>query len=121
MKKQFQALLANEKVTNYLGFTAVSTTIVGALVTLYLFDPASSSIYPPSPFRELTGLYCPGCGTLRGLHQLLNGHFGTAFGLNPLMIISLPFMVYSYVSYGMKTFTGKSPKELFISPKLISN
>ncbi len=119
MKKQFQSLLGNKKFTNYVSFAAVSTTIVGALATLYLFNPASSGIYPPSPFRELTGLYCPGCGTLRALHQLLNGHFWTAFGLNPLMIISLPFMVYSYFSYAIKTFTGKYPMEVIISPKLI--
>ncbi|MEW5722540.1 MAG: DUF2752 domain-containing protein, partial [Thermodesulfobacteriota bacterium] len=41
---------------------------------LYLVNPAVSALYPPCPFHALTGLYCPGCGTLRGLNQLLHGH-----------------------------------------------
>ena len=47
-------------------------------------------MYPPCPFRYATGLLCPGCGTLRGLHQLLHGHPLAAFRLNPLMVLSLP-------------------------------
>jgi hypothetical protein len=41
----------------------------------------------------MTGLLCPGCGTLRGIHHLLHGRIGMAMGLNPLMVISIPFLM----------------------------
>jgi len=65
------------------------------LVMLYGHNPAGSSLFPPCPFRAATGgLLCPGCGTLRGLHQLLHGHLGRALALNALMVVSLPFFAY---------------------------
>jgi hypothetical protein len=64
------------------------------LVLLSACDPATSAIFPPCPFRALTGLRCPGCGTLRALHQLLHGNLLAALRLNPLMVLSLPFLAY---------------------------
>ena len=90
-------------------------------VILYGFDPSVSSntIYPPSQSRLLTGLYCPGCGTLRGLHQLLHGSLSGAFGFNPLMVLSLPFMAIAYVRYALPAVTGRRLKPIFIHPNII--
>lgn len=66
-----------------------------AVVLLRTYDPAMSVIYPPCPFEFLTGLYCPGCGTLRGLNLLLNGHLAAGFWSNPLMMLALPFIFYA--------------------------
>ncbi len=59
---------------------------------LFVFDPARSGFYPPCLFHATTGLYCPGCGGLRGLHALLHGHWLAAlrfnflaYGLGPLL------------------------------------
>ncbi|HOP80857.1 MAG TPA: DUF2752 domain-containing protein, partial [Armatimonadota bacterium] len=68
--------------------------VVGLLVTLYLFNPAVTRIYPPCPFNAITGLHCPGCGSLRAAHQLLHGNLIAALDLNPLFVLSLPFIVY---------------------------
>src|SRR4051794_18522002 len=61
-----------------------------ALAVLYRFDPATAGFFPPCPFRLLTGLRCPGCGSTRALHQLLHGQVGAALALNPLLPLSLP-------------------------------
>ncbi len=75
--------------------SAVLCGLVLLLVLLYGHNPAGSTLLPPCPFRAATGgLLCPGCGTLRGLHQLLHGHLGRAFSLNPLMVLSLPLLGY---------------------------
>ena len=66
----------------------------GALAALFLFDPASSRFFPPCLFHSLTGLYCPGCGTLRAFHQLAHGHVWNAFRLNPLAMLVLPFAAF---------------------------
>ena len=73
-------------------------TLAGAAV-LFLHDPTAAagktSYYPPCPLNRMTGLYCPGCGTTRGLHHLLHGRLATAFDYNPLMVVSLPFVGYA--------------------------
>lgn len=94
---------------------ALVTTVV-AFVFLFLFDPAKSWFYCPCLFRSLTGLYCPGCGSLRGLHQLLHGNFSAAFGLNPLMVLSLPFLAYSFISYSMFIVRGRALPSVFLRP-----
>jgi hypothetical protein len=76
----------------------IGITTFSAII-LYNFNPASSGLYPPSPFRLLTGLFCPGCGSLRALHHLLHGRFLQALDLNPLMVLLLPYLVYAFVSY----------------------
>jgi hypothetical protein len=68
-------------------------TAVTGLLFLYQFDPAETSLFPPCPFHYLTGLYCPGCGSLRATHALLHGRFLEALDFNPLMVLLLPFLV----------------------------
>ncbi|MGB6297362.1 MAG: DUF2752 domain-containing protein [Rivularia sp. (in: cyanobacteria)] len=102
-----------------LGWVIITAVITAGSIVLYSFNPATSNVFPSSPFRELTGLFCAGCGSLRGLHQLLRGNLGAAFGFNPLMVLLLPFMFYSYISYTMEVFTGRSLYKPFIHPKLI--
>ena len=36
---------------------------------------------------------CPACGTLRAIHAILHGRFADAWRLNPLMIVSIPFLI----------------------------
>jgi len=79
---------------------------VMALVYLHIFNPATKSLYPTCPFYWATGCYCPGCGTLRALHQLLHGHLWTALGLNPLTVISLPLLGYWFVSEAKLAIAG---------------
>jgi hypothetical protein len=69
-----------------------------AALVLYTFDPATPGLFPPCPFPALTGLNCPGCGTLRGLHQLMHGNLAAAFRLNPLMVVTLPPVAYAAAS-----------------------
>jgi len=62
----------------------------GVLVLLYLFHPAQTAIFPPCLIHSATGYYCPGCGSLRAIHNLLHGNVGAAISLNPLMVVSIP-------------------------------
>jgi hypothetical protein len=78
-----------------------------AIPILYFFNPAGSGLYAPCPFHWLTGFYCPGCGSLRAMHQLLHGHVIRAFGLNPLLVLSLPFVVCGILSHFMPLKRGR--------------
>jgi hypothetical protein len=59
-------------------------------MVLFLFNPAQHSFYPFCIFHRSTGLLCPGCGSLRALHQILHGNFATALRFNALLVVSLP-------------------------------
>ena len=63
------------------------------LAVLYAFDPAQHAFYPRCLFHVTTGLYCPGCGGLRGLHEWLHGHWLTALRLNFLAFGVVPLLV----------------------------
>ena len=93
-------------------------TLVGALV-LYNVDPRNPSSYPVCPFLGLTGCYCPGCGTLRALHQLLHGNLLAAMGYNPLTVLSLPFIAYSLAASALRAFALPAPRPVFVPSKLI--
>ena len=85
-----------------------------ALIALLVVDPADSSLFPPCPFHALTGLHCPGCGTLRALHQLLDGNLRTAFRLNPLMVSFLPLIAYGSLSGLVRVVSGRNVPGVFL-------
>ncbi|NEO67544.1 MAG: DUF2752 domain-containing protein [Moorea sp. SIO4G2] len=119
MKKTYLSSLSTIT-TRKLKVKVLSGIILGSAIILYFFDPAiPGKLYPPSPFRTLTALYFPGCWTLRGLHQLLHGNLWAAFGLNPLMVLSLPYLIYSYICYSLPAFTGRKVYQIFIKPAWI--
>jgi Protein of unknown function (DUF2752) len=99
--------------------SAIVALAAGGLSVIYLVDPRSSDLYPPCPFLALTGFYCPGCGTLRALHQLTLGHPVAALDLNPLMVLLLPFVAYFLASHAMLAVTGRPLRKFFVRPELI--
>ena len=76
---------------------ATLTMCVLAVVVLRVFDPATSGVFPPCLLHSLTGWYCPGCGSLRALHQLLHGNVAAAFRFNALSMAMLPVAGYLIV------------------------
>lgn len=67
---------------------------ISAAVTIYLrYDPETSSFFPKCPFLLLTGLECPGCGSQRAIHSLLNGDLQAAVHYNLLLVSSIPYLV----------------------------
>lgn len=72
----------------------IAFIVAAALTIIYIYHPGKSRIYPPCPFYALTGLFCPGCGSARALHQLLHGNFLAALDFNPLMVSVLPVIAY---------------------------
>jgi hypothetical protein len=88
--------------------------LCAGVMLLYAVNPGESGLYPPCPFRAWTGLYCPGCGTLRALHQLLHGNLKTAFFLNPLAVILLPALAYGMLSIALQTAGARPLPTVFI-------
>lgn len=82
----------------------------GAAVFAALFaltatvSPEQSGHYPACPFRAITGFACPGCGSLRTLHDLAHGHFITALTHNAMLVMMLPFAIAAW----LRVVTGRT-------------
>jgi hypothetical protein len=64
------------------------------LVYLYkTYNPINSNYFPKCPFRELTGYRCPGCGSQRAIHYLLNFDLRNAIKENLLLVIFIPYIM----------------------------
>jgi hypothetical protein len=87
---------------------AVGTVLLG------IFDPATSGLFPPCPLRYLTGWYCPGCGSLRAIHQLLYGNLRAAWAMNPLTVVLLPFLTYGLASSALLELRGHGLPQPFL-------
>ncbi|CAN5153066.1 DUF2752 domain-containing protein [soil metagenome] len=62
------------------------------------FDPAAYTEYfPKCPLLKFTGYQCPGCGSQRATHALLNLHVGKALALNPLFVIAIPYLLVGFI------------------------
>jgi hypothetical protein len=92
----------------------ITALVLACLAILFLHDPAGSTLYPRCPFHTLTGFHCPGCGTLRALHQLLHGNLAAAFGLNPLGVLLFPFLGYGLLCTIVRRANGRRLPTVFI-------
>ncbi len=103
------------------GYLLAAAALAGtiALLLLRTFDPASSGIFPPCPLHFLTGWYCPGCGSLRALHQLLQGNARAAWAMNPLTMVLLPFIGYGLMSQAALVLRGRTLPGMFLSANMI--
>lgn len=86
---------------------------------LFIFEPGKSGVFLVCPFFALTGFACPGCGSTRGLHQLLHGNVVAAFKFNALMMVMLPFLLYALVRYTSAVMRGRPLKGNQLDAKYI--
>ncbi|WP_394331100.1 DUF2752 domain-containing protein [Flammeovirga pacifica] len=68
------------------------------LIIIYRrFNPLAYDFFPKCPFKAVTGLDCPGCGSQRAIHQLLNFNLIAAFKYNPLLLLSIPYILIEII------------------------
>ena len=69
-------------------------TFLGMLALYIFWNPTETNIFPKCPVYGVTGIYCPGCGSQRAAHQILNGNI--IEGLRHNYLIGLLGLVLSY-------------------------
>ena len=93
--------------------------IVGSLLYFY-YNPSYSNFFPRCIFHSLTNLDCPGCGSQRAIHALLNGNVLAAADYNLLVILFLPFLGYSAIAAIANAFFHRSwNQNIFYSPAFV--
>jgi len=96
----------------------VWTGLISGATFLFFFNPSSPSnqFFPLCPFRLLTGWQCPGCGSTRAFYQLLHLHPIAAFKFNPLLVLTLPFVVFLFLRFTKGAIVGKPARPIAFSP-----
>ena len=76
-----------------LGAAATGVALVGGLTYLGLADPHRPGfLFPPCPFKALTGWNCPLCGGLRMGHDLLHADLPAAVVDNAFALVAVPLL-----------------------------
>ena len=81
--------------------TELSLVAGGAIALLI---PRLHALIPPCPFRSLTGLYCPGCGTGRMAQALVQGDVLAALRFNPVAFALIPVIGYALARDCLRVF-----------------
>ena len=76
-------------------------------VTLAVRSPYDSGSYGYCPFLTLTGHYCPGCGGLRAMHDLLRLDVAAAWDMNPLVVVAVPLVVAAWLVWMWRARRGR--------------
>lgn len=101
-------MAATDRGTQWLWYLGAAGLM--ALLPLYYFlDPASDP-FPACPFRQLTGLYCTGCGSQRALHELLHANIGASLGKNLLFIPTIALVGWHGMARMGHAMAGKKWK-----------
>ncbi|MBB5779803.1 DUF2752 domain-containing protein [Nonomuraea jabiensis] len=94
--------------------------VAGATVAVFAFvgmvDPNQPGHYPTCPFLAITGLYCPGCGTLRTIHALAHLDPATALGMNPLAVAMMPFLLFWWGRWVVRALQGRPRRTTLAHP-----
>lgn len=71
--------------------------LIGGLLLLYFNNPESTFWMPICPTEEVFSIYCPGCGTGRGLYALLHGDLAGSLRKNILLLPAIIMVIVLYV------------------------
>ena len=81
-------------------YIIIAVAIVFLATVYYIYDPSASVgvKFPKCPFLVLTGYKCPGCGSQRAIHALLNLRFADVIHYNALFVPAIPYLILLLVA-----------------------
>lgn len=82
---------------------------LAGLAYLGVVDPNEPGHYPLCPTRALFGVDCPGCGLLRGTHDLVTGNISGALDNNILLVVIVPVAIVLWVRWLLRSWRGVRP------------
>ena len=90
--------------------------MVIALLYIYI-NPSEINFLPKCPLYVSTGIYCPGCGSQRATHNLLNFNFLGVLNQNVLYIFGLLIIGYHLLISGINYIFSKTIYNYIYHPK----
>lgn len=101
-------------------YILLTAACVGLVFVYSRFSPESSSWFPKCIFQQLTGIKCPGCGSQRVIHNLLNLNIRQAFEANAFLVLSLPYIIALLVSVPLRSRFPRFYNTLNSTPVIIT-
>lgn len=86
---------------------AAAGAALAATAYLAAVNPNQAGHYPTCPFLYVTGYACPGCGSLRAVHDLATGRVDAALHRNPLTVLAVPMLVLMWLSWARRSARGR--------------
>ncbi|TDC06427.1 DUF2752 domain-containing protein [Nonomuraea longispora] len=105
-----------DRVRRLLAPLGVAAGVGAAFAVVGVVDPNEPGHYPTCPFLWLTGLYCPGCGTMRTMHALAHLDPVAALGLNPLAVAMIPFLLFWWGRWVLRAWQGRPRRTTLAHP-----
>ena len=96
----------------------VAVIAVASVAVVAVVDPNEPGHYPTCPFLAVTGLFCPGCGSLRAVHALAHGDIGQAAGLNILTVLAILPLVVVWAAWLQRSWRGTQRTSVLPAPAL---
>lgn len=90
------------------------------IVVAFLYfniNPSEVNFLPKCPLYLTTGIYCPGCGSQRATHHLLNFNFVGVLQQNILYIIGLLILGYHLIIISLNSIFKKNIYNYLYHPK----
>jgi hypothetical protein len=79
-----------------------------ALALFGFIIPNDSPFFPRCVFHAITGLYCPGCGTGRGILRMLRGDILGGIRQNWFLLVGLPILALADIN-AVLALLGREP------------
>ncbi len=90
---------------------------IGLAILYFFVNPSNVFFFPKCPLYVTTGIYCPGCGSQRATHHLLNFNILGVLQQNLLYVISLLIIIYHLITEGLNLFLTKKIYNYIYHPK----
>lgn len=94
--------------------TAVFYAVIFAAAAILFALLESGAFHFICPFRELTGLRCPGCGNSNALLAIARGGFREAAGYNPMFYPEMLFAASAAAYASAEYIKGARPSRAFV-------
>jgi hypothetical protein len=98
----------------YLGILFLAAGIV---FLYYNLNPSDVNFFPKCPLYVTTGIYCPGCGSQRATHQLLQFNLLGVLQQNILYFAGIILIAYHVIVTSLNLYVKKNIYNYLYHPK----
>ena len=98
----------------YLGLLLLIITVA---FLYFNINPSEVNFFPKCPLYLTTGIYCPGCGSQRATHHLLNFNFIGVLQQNILYMLGLVLLGYHLTITSLNLIFKKNLYNYLYHPK----
>ena len=82
----------------------LAVAAAAAILCAHAIDPVHDRWLPRCPFHELTGLWCPICGSTRAAAVLAHGDVLAALRHNALFLPAMAMIAWLWATYALRAF-----------------